>query len=358
MAERATGGASAAISPVQQMLASGTGALLTSVFVTPLDVVKIRLQAQQSPLHQALTSNAASWPGVTRPSKWKCFLYCNGLMDHIYVCQNRSSCTSWYKRQTHFSGTLDAFVKIYRHEGLKSLWSGLPPTLAMAVPATVIYFTCYDQLRDFLRFSMGFHGNHIPLLAGGIARLGAVTVISPLELIRTKMQSRRLTYGELRICIGSAVAQGGLVSLWRGWGPTVLRDVPFSAIYWFNYELVKAQLCGRSQMTQANITISFTAGAASGAIAAILTLPFDVVKTRRQIQLGEMDTLGTPLKKTASTWRIMRDIWSEVGYRGLFAGFMPRVIKVAPACAIMISTYEFGKAFFQKVNRDREPVAS
>lgn len=27
-------------------------------------------------------------------------------------------------------------------------------------------------------------------------------------------------------------------------------------------------------------------------IAAILTLPFDVVKTRRQIQLGEMDSLG------------------------------------------------------------------
>lgn len=27
-------------------------------------------------------------------------------------------------------------------------------------------------------------------------------------------------------------------------------------------------------------------------IAAILTLPFDVVKTRRQIQLGEMEALG------------------------------------------------------------------
>lgn len=58
--------------------------------------------------------------------------------------------------------------------------------------------------------------------------VGAVTVISPLELIRTKMQSRRLSYGELRVCIRSAVAQDGLLSLWRGWGPTVLRDVPFS----------------------------------------------------------------------------------------------------------------------------------
>lgn len=58
--------------------------------------------------------------------------------------------------------------------------------------------------------------------------VGAVTVISPLELVRTKMQSRRLPYSELRVCIRSAVAQDGLLSLWRGWGPTVLRDVPFS----------------------------------------------------------------------------------------------------------------------------------
>ncbi|XP_034395642.1 solute carrier family 25 member 39 isoform X1 [Cyclopterus lumpus] len=382
MEERAGGGSVAAISPVQQMLASGTGALLTSIFVTPLDVVKIRLQAQQTPFHQACES--APRGGVLRPSKWKCFLYCNGLMDHIYVCQNRTSCTSWYKTPTHFSGTLDAFVKITRHEGLRSLWSGLPPTLVMAVPATVIYFTCYDQLRDFLRFGLGFQGSLVPLVAGGLARLGAVTVISPLELVRTKMQARRLSYGELRVCIRSAVAQDGLLSLWRGLGPTVLRDVPFSALYWFNYELVKARLCERSRMTQANFSISFTAGAVSGAVAAILTLPFDVVKTRRQIQLGEMDTLGglyltsilfiylfmrvlngnfflflpASLKKTTSTWHIMKDIWAEMGYRGLFAGFMPRVIKVAPACAVMISTYEFGKAFFQQMNLDRERLGS
>ena len=34
----------------------------------------------------------------------------------------------------------------------------------------------------------------------------------------------------------------------------------------------------------------------------------------------------------------------------VFSGFLPRVIKVAPACAIMISSYEFGKAFFQEMN--------
>lgn len=34
----------------------------------------------------------------------------------------------------------------------------------------------------------------IPLLAGMGARVFSVTVVSPLELIRTKMQSQRLSY--------------------------------------------------------------------------------------------------------------------------------------------------------------------
>uniref|UniRef100_A0A8B9R434 Mitochondrial glutathione transporter SLC25A39 n=1 Tax=Astyanax mexicanus TaxID=7994 RepID=A0A8B9R434_ASTMX len=222
---------SAAITPVQQMLASGTGALLTSIFVTPLDVVKIRLQAQQSPFyHGTLT-------------------YCNRC--HIYTC-------------LYLFYFVDAFVKITRHEGLRSLWSGLPPTLVMAVPATVIYFTCYDQLRDFLRFRMGYQGNHVPLIAGGLARRELMIFVLCF-LLDTKF----------KLCLG--IDGGDCLSS----NQTVLCPLQ---------------------------------------IAAILTLPFDVVKTRRQIQLGEMESLGASMKKPSSTLHIMKSIWSEMGYRGLFAG--------------------------------------
>uniref|UniRef100_A0A8C6PLF6 Mitochondrial glutathione transporter SLC25A39 n=1 Tax=Nothobranchius furzeri TaxID=105023 RepID=A0A8C6PLF6_NOTFU len=331
MGERTVGRPVAAISPVQQMLASGTGALLTSLFVTPLDVIKIRLQSQQTPFHQGKKET------VLMLLLFHCFAPKTNPATHLSL-----SCPAFCLHPSLCS-VLHLHVCVYR---------------VMAVPATIIYFTCYDQLRDFMWFGLGFQGSHIPLLAGGLARLGAVTVISPLELVRTKMQSRKLTYKQLWVCIHSAVAQDGLLSLWRGWGPTVLRDVPFSALYWFNYELVKTKLCEEYQMPQANFSISFSAGAVSGAIAAVLTLPFDVVKTRRQIQLGEIDALAVSLKKTTSTWHIMKNIWAELGYRGLFAGFMPRVIKVAPACAVMISSYEFGKAFFQKMNLDRQQLAT
>ncbi|XP_036394779.1 solute carrier family 25 member 40 [Megalops cyprinoides] len=327
------------ITPLQQMVSSCSGAILTSLLVTPLDVVKIRLQAQESPF-----------------PKGKCFVYCNGLMDHICVCENGNS-KAWYRAPGHFSGTLDAFIKIIRREGIKSLWSGLPPTLVMAVPATVIYFTCYDQLCAALRTRMGRHSQEAPLLAGAIARVGSATVISPLELIRTKMQAQRLSYRQLSACICCTVQSEGWLSLWRGWGPTLLRDVPFSAMYWYNYELGKRWLCDKQGTREPTFMITFIAGATSGSIASIVTLPFDVVKTRRQVELGALQVLNISTQSSSSTLQVMKRIVAENGVKGLFAGFLPRLIKVAPACAIMISTYEFGKAFFRKRNQDLAAAA-
>ena len=75
--------------------------IVTLISVTPLDVVKIRLQAQQ----KALVSN-------------KCFLYCNGLMDHLCTCpgSNGNNTQYWYQRPSHFTGTLVIILNIhYNH---------------------------------------------------------------------------------------------------------------------------------------------------------------------------------------------------------------------------------------------------
>lgn len=191
----------------------------------------------------------------------------------------------------------------------------------------------------------------VPVVAGGTSRMIAATVISPLEMIRTKMQSKKLSYRQMGDAIKSTVRRDGVLSLWRGLGPTILRDVPFSSIYWFNYEFYKSTF----NQPHPQFTFSLLAGAASGTVAAIITLPFDVVKTHRQIEIGEGEILATASdKKSRRTHSIMRKIYAEGGLRGLFAGIVPRIIKVAPACAIMISTYEFGKSFFIQYNQSEK----
>uniref|UniRef100_A0A673J349 Solute carrier family 25 member 40 n=1 Tax=Sinocyclocheilus rhinocerous TaxID=307959 RepID=A0A673J349_9TELE len=284
------------VTPVQQMIAS----------LTPLDVVKIRLQAQNNPF-----------------PKGKCFVYCNGLMDHICICENGNS-NAWYTTPGHFTCTLDAFIKIICIEGVFSYISAVQ-TL---VPATVIYFTCYDQLLCLASHDFFLH-----------LSVGSATVISPLELVCTKMQSEKQSYQELSAVIRSALHN---------------EDVPFSAMYWFNYEKGKAWLCQYYNCTDPTFAITFTAGALSGSFASVITLPFDVVKTKRQVELGELQTMKCDVH--TSLIQHMKRIVAENGVSGLFAGFLPRLIKVAPACAIMISTYEFGKAFFHRYNQKKQRV--
>ncbi|OWK59664.1 Solute carrier family 25 member 40 [Lonchura striata] len=258
-------------------------------------------------------------------------------MDHVYVCGSEDS-KAWYKKPGHFKGTWDAFMKIIRIEGIKSLWSGLPPTLReltsllekvtqiedikiMAVPTTAVYFTCYDQLCEVLKNRPGKHDEHIPVIAGSLSRFSTATVVSPLELIRTQLQYRRSSYKQLYRGISTKVAADGWFSLWQGWTSTILRDVPFSgkcggaeflyllynrvvmqvyffviiALYWYNYERFKKMICKKVGANEPTFFVSFTSGAAAGSIAAVVTQPFDVVKTHRQTQLWENETLKSKL---------------------------------------------------------------
>lgn len=130
-----------------------------------------------------------------------------------------------------------------------------------------------------------------------------------------------------------------LSSFWKGLAPTLWRDVPFSGIYWYAFESSKAEMLRIKDEFERefksphlflnSFSVPFIAGAGSGMLAATLTSPFDVCKTISQTENG-----------ARGMWPIMREVYNTAGVRGLFAGLGPRVGKVAPACAIMISSYE------------------
>ncbi|XP_017856576.1 PREDICTED: solute carrier family 25 member 40 [Drosophila arizonae] len=338
------------IRPLQQVASACTGAMITACFMTPLDVIKTRMQSQQSQ--------------QSRPSK--CFLYCNGLMDHLFSCGTTSSAPGGSTLKPHFRGTLDALFKISRREGLAALWSGLGPTLVSALPSTVVYFVAYEQFkakyidiyqRHFAPPQLkGTPPEHklplvVPMLSGVTARICAVTFVSPIELVRTKMQSQRLSYAQVLQFVRNIIAIQGVAGLWRGLPPTILRDVPFSGIYWPAYEYLK--ICFSECDEEPSFGFSFVAGVLAGSVAALVTCPFDVIKTHEQIEFGERviftDSPSKELSKQ-STYSRLAGIYRLFGLRGLFAGYVPRLCKVAPACAIMISTFEYSKQYFFHYN--------
>ena len=168
----------------------------------------------------------------------------------------------------------------------------------------------------------------------------AVSCISPLELVRTRVQSSSLSIEQILDGIYLMIREKGFTSLWRGLEATLWRDVPFSAIYWMGYEFFKEKLSimfDEKSNSVDNFLLSFSSGALSGMISAAITTPFDVAKTIKQVHNTHMDK---------SVFAQLKIIWENEGIHGLHRGMIPRIAKVAPACAIMISSYEMGKSYF------------
>jgi solute carrier family 25 protein 39/40 len=208
----------------------------------------------------------------------------------------------------------------------------------MAVPAQTLYFAMYDTARDVL-LGKGFGAYAAPALAGAGARVLASSMVAPLELLRTKAQAETMPPSMLSMA-ARELRSGGPLVFWRGLSPTLWRDVPFSAIYWSTVEWLKPRLA----RDFSPLGTSALSGAAGGLIAAALTHPFDVVKTRRQVLEFARDVSPSPEERR--TFGVMRAIVRRDGLNGLFVGLLPRVTKIIPGTAIMLSTYDFSKSFF------------
>ncbi|KAM0807967.1 putative Mitochondrial carrier domain-containing protein [Seiridium cardinale] len=391
------------ISAGQKMLSAISGSLLTSLLVTPLDVVRVRLQSQGPP--QAYTVDlskiAASAPSAFRPSNLGVTACCREVFfmnNNAEVCvaaprveslggsAAAGDCAVEQTQRRTFNSTFDGMRKIARNEGITTLWRGLSPTLVMAVPANIIYFTGYEWLRynEASPISKLKSDVYAPLVGGALARVLAATAIGPIELFRTRMQaiSGSTTTGHFANTLNSMkemLAQHGPRSLWRGLNLTLWRDVPFSGMYWWGYETIRGKLTDlreerrgraftredgsrqrartRSQSREnhaATFLDSFTAGAISGSVASIVTMPFDVGKTRTQTFRDSARVAANGKKVVApeeqSMGRLLWHIVKTEGVAGLWKGWIPRTLKIAPSCAIMISSYEVGKRAFRGVN--------
>ncbi|KAI2616042.1 mitochondrial carrier [Hypoxylon sp. NC1633] len=389
------------ISAGQMMLSAISGSLLTSLLVTPLDVVRVRLQSQGSSQPAAAFQRiAVSSPNAFRPSNLGVTACCREVFfvnNNAEVCvagpignmSGSGECAVEEVQKRRFTSTFDGMRKIARHEGFTTLWRGLSPTLVMAVPANIIYFTGYEWLRsnESSPVKQVSKDEYAPLAAGALARTIAAAAVGPIELFRTRLQASPGSTATSHLAntfngLQEMVSESGYRSLWRGLSMTLWRDVPFSGMYWFGYETIRGKLTdmreerrgrslsreldgstktrsrSRSQSREghaATFMDSFTAGALSGAFASTVTMPFDVGKTRRQVSHDAANkALPTANSGVApesrSMVRFLFHIYSTEGIAGLWKGWLPRTLKVAPSCAIMISSYEVGKRVFRSVN--------
>jgi len=331
-----------------RIISGSAGSLLTALAVSPLDVVKVRQQASSS----------------TRCNSCGTLLFHNGLMDCVVSKDVVKSIAK--QKVVNERGTWRLLSHIFATEGFRGIYAGLAPTLAMSIPSTVLYFAAYDEIVARWRIAnLNEQGNIdrllIPLVGGASARTLATTITFPLELMRTR---RALGYDSRSLFTQffEVIKNEGGSSLYRGLGVTLLRDTPFSALYFLGLEHFKRTFArmpclggtdnGYVESPVTLTTHNFFSGMISGMIAAVFTTPFDVVKTRRQLSFSAVQptshcyhngSLRTVTNSNASIVGEMSEIFKAEGIRGLWRGNNTRMMKIAPACGIMISCYELGK---------------
>ena len=372
------------ITVAQRMVSATVGSLLTSLLVTPLDVVRVRLQSQNAPVAPPLNLSRFSAHGVDFAKLPKDLGVKACCKDIFFVGDNGQFCLAGNSTATAdaaaaasdcaveeterrtINSTFDGLKKIARNEGPTTLWRGLSPTLVMAIPANVIYFTGYDWLRYNHASPVVQMSNETlnPLISGSFARVLAALAVSPIEMFRTRMQSAQGSSGifkETLIGMHRMTQTQGYTSLWRGLTLTMWRDVPFSALYWYGYEDLRGRMRNarqnrlntaltstskqqRPETLTETFVDSFVGGSVAGAVAAFVTTPFDVGKTRQQVFHHAGDDGPPAMQPTKavvkaaklspeemSMPRFLYHIAKEDGVSGLFKGWIPRVMKVAPA---------------------------
>ena len=240
---------------------------------------------------------------------------------------------------------------IWREGGAKGFYRGWPPNVLFVMPEKAIKLTMNDLFKRALKDrglgvnrSTGELTMAAEMVAGGMAGTVQVVATNPMELLQIQgaTMADRIKRGELTAAISypRLVRELGVSGLYTGVLSTLARDIPFSMLYFSLYSQFKHQLLHDAT---SNLAFkSFLAGSAAGTIAAALSCPMDVIKTRVHaaavpVRLGWSEFVT----REVSMWREHAvGIVRKEGVGALFRGVVPRCVIVSPLFGVTMLFYE------------------
>ena len=162
----------------------------------------------------------------------------------------------------------------------------------------------------------------------------------PTENVKQKLQAGQ--YQSTRGALRGILATDGMLGFYSGYLTTIMREVPFSMIQFPIWEALKVKV--GNFMDRPNKVVmpweSAACGSFSGAFAAALTTPLDVIKTRLMLRV---DVHGNTYNGLVSTF--LRVV-NEEGAGALFSGITPRVMWIGIGGFVYFGAYEQARRIF------------
>ena len=251
----------------------------------------------------------------------------------------------------------------------KEYFRGVIPAVASAVPANAVFFVVYNYLQTIAASDCILHYFSINtdffqrpsilfverLMFSAIATLPQNAIKIPAELIKQRAQvqpDKPIAY----LIQQATKAPLGIIGLYQGGGAQLIREIPYNAIQMATFQSFKEVLYHSSssgfQTALSPASVSGILGLLAAAIAAILTQPADVIKTRLMTAI-EDDQIDVNAMKSDSKKRpdgiikTAKKIIDQGGWEGLFVGLVPRLILVSLGGSVYFWAAEVASEFFE-----------
>ncbi|XP_054826366.1 mitochondrial glutamate carrier 1 [Eublepharis macularius] len=270
--------------------------------------------------------------------------------------------------QRMYSSMSDCLIKTIRSEGYFGMYRGAAVNLTLVTPEKAIKLAA----NDFFRHHLSKDGKKLTLLKEMLAGCGAgtcqVIVTTPMEMLKIQLQDagriaaqKKLMAAQAQLSpsTGAGAAESvvearttamqitrellrnkGIAGLYKGLGATLLRDVPFSIVYFPLFANLN-KLGQKNPDVKAPFYVSFLSGCLAGSTAAVAVNPCDVIKTRLQsLQRGVNEDSYSGITDCA------RKIWRNEGPTAFFKGAYCRALVIAPLFGIAQVVYFIGIAEF------------
>ncbi|SCU82272.1 LADA_0C04148g1_1 [Lachancea dasiensis] len=180
---------------------------------------------------------------------------------------------------------------------------------------------------------------HWSLLAGCTSGISARFITAPLDTVKIRLQlhlANETSYGGILHVVRTMLRDEGVRSLWKGNVPALMMYILYGSTQFSAYSTLNKALAGNQWPAQIHTCV---VGALAGACSAVVSYPFDVLRTR--FIANHDRALSTVLGTTV-------EIWNNEGAHGFFRGVSSSVIGVGIASSSIFATYESIKIFCEQ----------
>ena len=179
-----------------------------------------------------------------------------------------------------------------------------------------------------------------------------------------KSQSAQAGHSKTRVFDANATVQtirrfkSNPSHLWRGYIALASRNLPFTGMQFPLFENLRSRILAHrdARGTRSNTlletgTVTGISAGSAGALAAVVTTPIDVVKTRIMLSAG--DEKRTPAHgRRKGGLDVGRDLWKTEGAKGIFRGATLRGVWTALGAGLYLGVYESGRRYLEQRRMD------